>query len=250
MSKKALCNILYPIVLIAAVLAIWSVAAYRVNSKFLLPTVAQTVSALAKVLSGGGFYSAFFGTVLRTFLSFLISVSLALIFSLLSRQFEPMRRLISPLLGAARALPTMAVVLLIVIWTNSQIAPIVVSQLVILPSLYTHFMGELDGLDSRIGLMAKLYKVPKRRIIFKYYIPQLLPVFVLASGAALSLNIKLMVAAEVLSQTANSLGGMMYISNAYFETARLMALTVITVITGLAFEGLSKLFYPLWRWRR
>ncbi|MBR2616799.1 MAG: hypothetical protein IKC56_00995 [Clostridia bacterium] len=55
-------------------------------------------------------------------------------------------------------------------------------------------------------------------------------------SATLALNLKLMVAAETLAGTARSIGHSMMISSIYFETATLMALTVITVFLSLLMQ--------------
>ena len=54
-----------------------------------------------------------------------------------------------------------------------------------------------------------------------------------------------MVAAEVLSQTANSLGYLLNVNKVYFETAKMIALVVVAVLLGLicefAFSRLAKI---------
>jgi len=72
-----------------------------------------------------------------------------------------------------------------------------------------------------------------------------------SAAGALSLTVKLMVAAEVLANTAGSLGAMMQTARIYFETAELMALTVATVLVSLLLEGvvyaLLKLTFSDWK---
>ena len=72
--------------------------------------------------------------------------------------------------------------------------------------------------------------------------PQSAPEFIAGAGAGLTLNLKLMVAAEVLSQTAYSMGYLLKTSKIYFEYPTMLALVIITVITGLIIEFL----FGLW----
>ena len=77
-----------------------------------------------------------------------------------------------------------------------------------------------------------------------------LPSAVKLAGAGLALTLKLMVAAEVLAQTANSLGGLMNLAKTYLETAELLALLLVTVAAGLLFEGAAKLISRrIGRWK-
>jgi len=68
-------------------------------------------------------------------------------------------------------------------------------------------------------------------------LPQALPSVFTAIGSGISLNFKLMVAAEVLAQTAKSIGYMLNVSKAYFETAEMMALVVIAILFGVIVES-------------
>ena len=78
--------------------------------------------------------------------------------------------------------------------------------------------------------------------MFKVVVPQILPAFISAAGAGIALNLKLMVAAEVLSQTANSMGYLLNTAKIYFEISTMIALVLFTVITGLIIESLFKFF--------
>jgi len=248
-TKSIIINLIYPLIMLGLIMLIWAVAAKQIGSEFILPSIPDTLIQLKKLLLLDSFWLSYLNTIIRCFESFLISFSFAIIFTVISKLYRPARLLLSPLVSVIRALPTMAIILLLVIWTNSSIAPLFISIIVIFPTLYSQYLGEITGIDSKLLEMSKVYKVPRTRTITKLYIPQMLPVIVSSIGSGLSLTLKLMVAAEVLAQTVNSIGGMMQTSKVYFEIGQLMALTIITVITGLIFEITATFFKPLWRWK-
>jgi NitT/TauT family transport system permease protein len=247
--KSILKNLIYPFIVIGIILIIWAIAAKQIGSEFILPSINTTLSQLKKLLFLNSFWLSFSKTLLRCLFTFFISFFLAMFFAILSKFFKTAKLLLSPLVSITRVLPTMAIILLLIIWTNSTIAPIIIAIIVVFPTLYSQFLGEIMGIDEKLLDMSKVYKVPKMKVLTKFYIPQMLPVIVMAVGAGLSLSLKLLVAAEVLAQTVNSIGGMMQTAKMYFETGQLMALTIITVITGILFEILASLFKPLWRWK-
>ena len=80
----------------------------------------------------------------------------------------------------------------------------------------------------------------KKDRLFKVVIPEIAPEFIRAAGAGLSLNIKLMVAAEVLSQTANSMGYLLNTAKIYFEISTMIALVLFTVAVGLIVESVFR----------
>ena len=84
--------------------------------------------------------------------------------------------------------------------------------------------------------MCRVYRVPKKTLFFKIYLPAVLPNAVSAAGAGLSLNLKLMVAAEVIAATARGLGTELNLDKINFETAHMLALVFAIVLTGIAVE--------------
>lgn len=85
--------------------------------------------------------------------------------------------------------------------------------------------------------MCEIYGVEKRRAIWRVAVPELLPAVFRTAGAGFSLNLKLMVAAEVLAQVPASIGYLLQFNKTYFETATMLALVVVSVALGLLIEG-------------
>ncbi|MEG1608947.1 MAG: hypothetical protein RR348_03690, partial [Clostridia bacterium] len=56
------------------------------------------------------------------------------------------------------------------------------------------------------------------------------------SGNVISLNFKLIISAEVLAQTRNSIGVNMQFAKQYLETAQLIAWTIIAIVVGALLE--------------
>ena len=237
--------------LVFLVWLIWYIAALVSGSEFIMPKPLTALKRFFLLFTEGRFYRAFFSTIGRSLIAYAVSLALALALGILSAMFEPMRKLLNPLVSVCRAIPTMAVVLLLVIWFGAKTAPVIVSLIVIMPTLYAAFTEAITGVDGKIIEMCRVYGVKRRDMITKVYLPLALPAASLSASTALSLTIKLTVAAEVLANTANSLGAMMQSARAYFETAELMALTVITVIVSLALEyglyAVLRLFFKKWK---
>ncbi len=136
----------------------------------------------------------------------------------------------------------MAVVLLIVVWAGAKKAPVIVALMVLLPTLYATTIEALDNIDRDILNMARIDGANRLTLTIKFLLPLSAPLVSRSVSAGIALGIKLIVAAEVLASTANSVGMMMQLSRIYFEVAELIALTVVTVITALILE---KLVYVL-----
>ena len=145
-------------------------------------------------------------------------------------------KIIAPLVSVMRALPTVAVVLLLLFWTNSKIAPVVVTALVVLPTAYTQLKSAMGGVDKITVDAALVDGADRLGAFLRIELPQIVPSVYSAVGSGLSLNFKLMVAAEVLSATANSLGYLLNTSKVYFEIANMIAIVVVAVLIGVVIE--------------
>ncbi len=233
-------NLILPFSSILAILILWAVSAAVIDSEYILPSIGETLKALLFLIKSKAFYIGLFGTLFRSVIAFIISFALAFILAYLTRISEKAEKVISPVISFLRALPTIAVVLLLLFWTNSRVAPIIVTMLVVLPTLFNNLKDAFFSVSNELIDALSTFKVGKRDIVKKVYLPMIAPQTLLAVGSGLSLNVKLMVAAEVLSATANSLGYLLNTSKVYFEIANMIALVVITVIIGVSLEALFR----------
>ncbi len=234
--RQKILNLIIPIIPVLCIILLWSIISKSIDNSYLLPSLKDTLSKFFTLFTYSEFYYAVLGTVIRSFVSFIISFILAFLFAYFSVKYKYFEKAIQPIVAIIRVLPTIAVVLILLVWTNSQIAPIVVTMLVVLPTTFTSVKNAFENVDSDQIEMCKAFKVSEKDILFKVKIPQITPYMLICIGSGLSLNLKLMVAAEVLSYTSKSLGNYLYIANLYDETVTMFALVLVTVILGLIIE--------------
>lgn len=239
MNKNAIkkyLDILSPFLSLAVFVAVWHIAAEIVGIEIILPTPAESMRQLAALAVTKEFWTAVSGTLGRAMLSFAFSMGAALTLAALSTFFKPIGRLLSPLVIITRAMPTMSVILLSLIWFTSEITPLFIAFLIIFPTLFTAFYSSFTNIDGDLIEMAKVYKVGLRYKLAKLYLPAIYPSFFDAVRSAVSLNIKLVIAAEVLAYTKDSMGVMMQFSKAYLDTASLFAWTIAAVALSYLLE--------------
>ena len=161
------------------------------------------------------------------------------------------RAFFAPIVSVLRTLPTMAVILMLLLWTTPSVAPVVVSALVLFPAVYAAALAGLDEAGEEYGELMRAFHVPLGRRIAKMYLPLAAPVLLRQAGGIFSLGLKVVISGEVLASTYRSLGGMMQEAKMYLEMPRLMALTLIVLLLGFVLEGACRLAYDLIvRWRR
>ena len=228
------------IVLVASTILIlvclWGIGAVVVDESLILPSPIEVVSKAFILFGEGDFWIAFLDTLGRSVVSFLISITLALALALIIHFYAKSSVVIQTLISILRVVPTIAVILILLLWTNSKVASMVVTILVVLPTSFSMIRMLLGKIDNNVINICKVYGVSKKNVLLKYVLPLTLPNVFEIMGNALSLNIKLIVASEVLAGTAKSIGNMMSESKIYFETSRLFALVLIMMVVALFIE--------------
>lgn len=238
-------NIICTAVSIILMVCVWIIAYYSVGNDYLVPSFSDTVKSFFEMFSENSFWVGLLNTLWRTLASFLFSFLLAALCAILSAISKTISFLLRPLAIFLRVLPTLAVVLLILVWTNPTIAPMIVTFLVLFPMMYAQMLAAISDVDEDLIKMLKVYKVGKKNRIFKVYLPLVSPNIISQSGANISLAIKVMISAEVLASTYRSLGGLMQNARLYLEMPRLAALTLAAVVLGVVFEVLFVLIKKL-----
>ena len=248
MVKK---NALFSAVALIALWLVWVIAYYIVRNDYVLPSVWETLRETGRLLGEVSFWRAFGNTFLRTLWAFLVSLALGVGLAIPAHLVGGVRAFFAPIISALRTVPTMAVVLMLLLWTTPAVAPVIVSALVLFPAAYAAALAALDEVGEEYGELTRAFRVSAGRKIVKMYLPLAAPPLLKQAGSIFSLGLKVVISGEVMASTYRSLGGMMQEAQTFLAMPRLMALTLITVLLGFALEGLCRLVYRLIvRWRR
>ncbi len=234
-------NIVWSLAALVFLWAAWLLAHAVAANDYLFPSFADSMRAAGRLLTNPAFWRAFGATFLRTLTAFAVSFVPALVLAVAAYLLPPLGKFLAPIVSVLRSLPTMAVLLVILVWTTPGTAPVVVAFLALFPMLYAGMSAALAAVDGELVEMSRVYKVPLGRRIRELYLPAAAPYVCRESAAAFSFSLKLVVSAEVLANTYRSLGGMMQEASMYVEMPALFALTLTVLITGFALEGLGAL---------
>jgi len=233
-------SILYPVISVAFVVALWSVIAGIVGVEFLLPSPSVTFGKLFKLLSQTDFYVGLGTTVLHSTLSFCVAFAAAGLFAVLASVNRIVERILSPIVLIVRVAPTMSVIFLSILWIGLENSPYLVCVFVLFPMLYSRILSAIASVDPELLEMAKAYRVGKGTIVKMLYLPHVSNSISNECPALLSFSVKLAVSGEAVARGGINIGSLMQSANAVYETAELLAYTVAAVLLGLALEWLVK----------
>lgn len=194
-----------------------------------------------KIIKSQNFITTVTATLTRVIIGFLISFISALILGILSGVFKPVYYLLRPIIVIQKATPTMAIILLAIIWLKSEWAPILVGFLIIFPIIYTTVIQGIESVDVKLIEMARVYKLSMLTVMKDIYIPSIKSSLMSTSSSTIGLNLKVIIAAEVLSQPSASIGTSFQIEKANLNTAGVFAWVLVSIIIAGGFDFIIRL---------
>lgn len=201
----------------------WSLISYWLKQPILVPTPLATLQEIAGIIRGKEFWQIIGATLLRFGLGFSLTMVMAAGFGIGGGLSPKFAGVFAPLIALIKAVPTMAIILLAIIWLKSDAAPILVVFLISFPVLYWSWKTGIEETDGKLLEMAKLYRVGKTKTLFGIYFPSAKPFVLSGISSALGLGFKVGIGAEVLCQPRFGIGTAFQIEKANLNTAGVFA---------------------------
>ncbi|SDY49734.1 ABC transporter permease [Tindallia californiensis] len=218
-------------------LLVWQMLAMAVDREIIIPSPASTLVEIVRIITLPNFLLIIMNTLRRAVIGFFIALTCGLGLGITAGYSKAVYHLLKPLVLINRAVPTMAIILLALIWLDSEKAPILVGFVVIFPILYESIVQGIRNVDGKLIEMMNLYEIQGFQRLKDLYLPSMTSYLQSAMTAAMGLNLKIIVAAEVLSQPALSIGTSFQIERVHLNTAGVFAWAIITVILAAVLEA-------------
>ena len=235
-KKRLLQNILYPIFALLLFISVWAIIAYCENKPLVLPQIDIVFNSLFALIAKQSTWKAIAGTLIDTISAFSLSFVIALILSIISTIYPTLHKIISPINTILRATPTMAIILLSVLWLNYDKVPLFIGFLIAFPLLYSLFRESFISVDKNLLEMAKVFNVSKKDKLTNIYLPSVLPNIFANSATVISLTTKVVIAAEVLAYVSNTIGNEMQMASNMIESDILLAYTILAILLSFTLE--------------
>jgi len=237
---------LLPILLLAALIGAWQIAASSGAladllglESFLVPSPAEIAEALwesRSLLAENAWV-----TLQEVLLGFLIGLAIGLGFAFLLRPFQALRLSFYPLIVASQAIPILVFAPIFVVWFGFGIGPKL--AIVALVCFFPITVATIDGLrsvDPETSKMMRTLDASRRQMLWRVEAPTSLPSFF--SGARIAAVLAPIGAVFGEWAGADSgLGHMILQDNAQLETARVFAAAFLLSVIALALYGLLAL---------
>ena len=229
-------------------LAVWEAVSLLIGKELLLPSPLSTLSRLAVLLTVGGTWLFAGLTLLRIMSGYVLGVVAGVLLAVLTARSRFAEALLAPLRAIVKASPVTSFILLALLWLSSDLVPLFISFLMVVPMVWSATAEAILQTDVRLVEMGKLYGLSRWQIVKKIFVPSILPQFLAACTTSLGFAWKSGVAAEIIALPQKSIGFMLYQSKLRIETVDLFAWTLLIVALSMLLEWL--LVKSMWRIRR
>jgi NitT/TauT family transport system permease protein len=224
---------------------VWLTGFLAINNPLLLPSPLNAVTAFFKLFTERASLLSIVMTIVRLLLAMVTAVVLGGVFGIAAGFKPAFATFVQPIVTILRTVPVISVIVIILILFGFRIAPYIITFLMIFPLVYQAFYEGIKNLDSEL---TDVYKLEDDRFfsgLWHCYLPlmrhQIETVLLQAAG----LGIKVLVMAEYLSQTKDSIGNAIYYAkiNLYYD--QVFAWTLLLIVMAVGLEILISRFKKL-----
>ena len=219
-------------------LAVWQLISLAKGNEFLLPSPVSTFKSLVSLMGTATFYWSVLSSLARVAGGFVLGTVFGTFLGLLTGFSKVAGELLSPLKGILKATPVASFIILVLLWLNKSVAPLVAMFVMVTPLIWASVDAGVRATDKNLLETARLFKLPRHKTLLHIYLPSLLPQYLASCTTALGFAWKAGIAAEVIAQPAQSIGRGLYESKIYIETPELFAWTLVVILFSMAFEQL------------
>jgi len=230
----------------------WIILSGIIDNEVILPTVKSTLKSLLDIVIASDFITIIASSLVRSLIGFVASLFFAIILGILSSISKFFYNLMIPVLNFLSSVPTMAIIILALIWLHNEVVPMFVGFIMVFPILYETVQTGILNVDKKILEMCKLYRISRWTVIKDIYIPSILINLSMVFTSALSTNLKMVIAGEALSQPKYAIGSYLQMEKMYLNTSGVFAWIIIILFISKVLKYIMESvmqFIRIERWK-
>lgn len=222
---------------IFSIFLIWMVFFMIVSNDLILPNPYQVFLAFIGLFTHLNSLKEMLFTLLRLLLAMTIASVLGITLGIASAFSNKFSTFIQPFITIFRTVPVISIVIILLVLVGFRVTPYVITFLMITPLIY---QAMKDGILSIDQDMIDVYLLEDDHLISRIktlYIPFVAPNLKTAFLQSAGLGIKVLVMAEYLSQTQDSIGFALYLAKANLEFDKVFAWTIVLILLAVLLEA-------------
>lgn len=248
--RDTLSKILPPIILLAALLAVWQLYVVIANPRpDRAPSPAQVLGALGDAWATGRLQEAIATSLERGVIGFLIAIVVGTPLGLLLAEARPLRRAAGPLISGLQVLPSVAWVPAAIIWFGLSDATVYFVILMgAIPSIVNGLLSGIDQVPPQLRRVGTVLGATRWQLATQVALPASLPGYVAGLKQGWAFSWRSLMAAEIIATGGSigfGLGSMLDQSRELADLAAVLGTIILILGIGILIELV--IFGPLER---
>ena len=229
-------KILKAVIITVIWLAIWEIIHLIVGKDILIPSPISVFMKIIELAGAGKFWAGIGASMLRILIGYFAGLLAGLLLGIVTAISKVLDAFFSPIAKIIRATPVASFIILLFVFIVNNHIPAVTAFLMVLPVTWANVYEGIKSTDRKLLDMAKVFEVPRSRIIKGIYVPTIMPFFMSSAKMGMGLAWKAGIAAEVLTNPKFGIGSSLYNAKIYLETTDLFAWTAVIIIISVILE--------------
>jgi NitT/TauT family transport system permease protein len=232
-------------------LLLWQLAASRVPA-YVFPRPLQVWQALTSLFGSGLIWVHLGATLYRIVVGFFLAAAIGVPLGLVIGSSPRLQTFLSPVLPIMNSISSAIWALLAVVWFGlSDATPIFVVLTTGLPLIITNVWKGTQNVNPDWLEVAKSVRMPKYKVLWKVYLPAVLPDFFSGARLAFGFGSRVSLVAEALG-SSTGVGFMIARAADLLQTSHVIAWSIILISTIYAIDSglINPLERYLFRWRK
>ena len=240
MQNKRSKKLLYGAISVAFWLAVWFFASALINLELILPSPIKVFSKLLTLISTLSFWKTCMLSILRILIGFLLGTAIGILCAVLTNYITVANAIIAPFMTVVRATPVASFIMVLWLMIGSSYVPTFITMLMVAPIIWQNVSDGFSGVDNEYKEVCDAYEVSYSTRLRVLILPTLKNYIIPGIITSSSLGWKSGIAAEIIAYTKNSVGREILNAKNFFESAEMLAWTMVVIILSLVFEMLIK----------
>lgn len=219
------------IISIVIIFLLWQVVVIIKDDSFIFPSVSDILKSSFNIIINKSDLIVLSNTLLKLIIVIILSLSLASLLSFIYILIPSSIYFFRPIINILKAAPfaVISIYIFYAFYQTKEIAPGIVTFLVVLPLSFEGLIGAIDNIDKNIIDDLKMLEINTFKKFIYVYIPLCLPHIVTTLLQSFGLGLKVMIMSEFMSQVDNTIGGALFNIKYNYDYAYLLGWLVIII---------------------
>lgn len=218
------------IISLIIIIFIWILLANIIDNSIYLPKLTEVFKELINIAKEKSFLRSLISSLVRGGVSFLIAIMFAVILGIISSFNKIFYNFFYPINSVLKSIPTIAFILIALIWLNKNYAPYLIGVIIAFPILYESTLNSILNSNEDLSEMLDSFKVNYMDKLYNLHIQSILISITQIATSTFSLVLKVVIAGEVFGQPTFGIGTAIQGAKINFNTAGIFAWIIIVAI--------------------